>query len=116
MLHGEAIAYGLRGAFAISLAMGLTTRERSHRFNTLLDRLGLGIEPPGLEQEAVLERMARDKKHALGKLSWILPTASGVEIRKDVPPAAVEFGLMAALRFSGEHRPSVSTAADGPTA
>jgi len=116
LLHGEAIAYGLRGAFAISLAMGLTSRERSHRVNALLDRLGLGVEPPGLEQDAVLERMGRDKKHSLGKLSWVLPTMTGVEIRKDVPAAAVEFGLMAALRFSGEHRPGASALADATAA
>ena len=29
ILHGEAVAYGLRGAFAIALAMGLTTAERA---------------------------------------------------------------------------------------
>ena len=104
LLHGEAVAYGLRGAFAISLAMGLTTRERSHRINALLDRLGLGVEPPGLEQDAVLEHLARDKKHTLGTLRWILPTAGGVEIRSDVPAAAIEFGLIAALRFGGDHR------------
>jgi 3-dehydroquinate synthase len=112
LLHGEAIAYGLRGAFAISLAMGLTTRERSHRVNALLDRLGLGVEAPGLEQDAVLEHMATDKKHKRGELNWILPTVSGVEIRKDVPPAAVEFGLIAALRFGGEHKALASQASD----
>jgi shikimate kinase/3-dehydroquinate synthase len=115
ILHGEAIAYGLRGAFAIALAMGLTTRERSHRINALLDRLDLGVEPPGLEQEAVLERMARDKKHTLGTLNWVLPTGNGVEIRSDVPPAAVEFGLMAALRFGGEQRPAGDEAAADPS-
>jgi 3-dehydroquinate synthase len=103
MLHGEAVAYGLRGAFAISLAMGLTTRERSHRINSLLDHLGLATEPLSLEQDSILGHMGRDKKHTLGRLSWILPTAAGVEIRQDVPPAAVEFGLMAALRFGVEH-------------
>jgi shikimate kinase / 3-dehydroquinate synthase len=112
LLHGEAVAYGLRGAFAISLAMGLTTRERSHRITSLLDRLGLGVEPPGVEQDAVLAHMAADKKHVLGTLNWILPTATGVEIRSDVPPAAVEFGLMAALRFGADHRPATGHSTD----
>ncbi len=31
ILHGEAVAYGLRGAFAIALAMGLTPPERAGR-------------------------------------------------------------------------------------
>jgi 3-dehydroquinate synthase len=98
ILHGEAVAYGLRGAFAIALAMGLTTPERSGRVNRLLDRLGLGVEPPAVTREAVLEHMAGDKKHATGRLNWVLPTESGVVIRSDVPAEAVEAGLAAALR------------------
>ena len=37
ILHGEAVAYGLRGAFAIALAMGLTT-PRSRRAHQLAAR------------------------------------------------------------------------------
>jgi 3-dehydroquinate synthase len=98
ILHGEAVAYGLRGAFAMALATGETTPERSERINRLLDRLGLGLEPPAVTREAVLEHMASDKKHALGRLNWVLPTQSGVAIRSDVPAAVVEAGLAAALR------------------
>jgi shikimate kinase / 3-dehydroquinate synthase len=100
ILHGEAVAYGLRGAFAISLAMGLTTPDRSARFNDLLDRLDLGVVPPAVTRESVVEHMATDKKHSMGRLSWVLPTATGVVIRSDVPDAAVEAGLDAALRGS----------------
>ena len=99
MMHGEAVAYGLRGAFAMSVAMGLTSAERADRVNRLLDRLGLGVEPPAVDRETVLEHMARDKKHAIGKLSWVLPTETGVVVTTDVPPAAVEAGLAAALRY-----------------
>jgi shikimate kinase/3-dehydroquinate synthase len=99
ILHGEAVAYGLRGAFAISLAMGLTSVARAERVSRLLDGLGLGIDPPAVTPEAVMEHMASDKKHALGRLSWILPTDSGVAIRSDVPPTAVQAGLAAALRL-----------------
>jgi 3-dehydroquinate synthase len=100
ILHGEAIAYGLRGAFAISLAMGLTTAARAERVERLLDELGLGVEPPAVTPEAVIEHMASDKKHALGRLNWVLPTESGVVTRADVPPAAVQAGLAAALRVA----------------
>jgi 3-dehydroquinate synthase len=98
ILHGEAVAYGLRGAFAIALAMGLTTAQRARRVNRLLDRLELGVEPPPVTRRAVLEHVATDKKHAGGSLSWVLPTESGVVVRSDVPPSAVEAGLTAALR------------------
>jgi 3-dehydroquinate synthase len=102
IMHGEAVAYGLRGSFAIALAMGLTTPERAERVNRLLDRLGLGVESPAVSREAVMEHMATDKKHATGRLNWVLPTDSGVVVRSDVPPEAVEAGLAAALRVELE--------------
>jgi shikimate kinase/3-dehydroquinate synthase len=97
--HGEAVAYGLRGAFAMALAMGLTTPERADRVNALLDRLELAIEPPRVTRDNVGDLMATDKKHAQGRLNWVLPTETGVVVTADVPPAAVEAGLIAALRL-----------------
>jgi 3-dehydroquinate synthase len=105
ILHGEAVAYGLLGAFAISLAMGLTTAARAERVERLLDELGLGVEPPAVGPQAVLEHMSSDKKHAMGRLNWVLPTESGVVTRADVPPAAVQAGLAAALRMAPGGRP-----------
>jgi shikimate kinase/3-dehydroquinate synthase len=100
ILHGESVAYGLRGAFAIARALGITTIERAQRVNSLLDRLGLAVEPPVVSLDAVGQHMATDKKHALGRLSWVLPTETGVVIRSDVPPEAVAQGLAAALRIA----------------
>ena len=31
-----------------------------------------------------------DKKHAGGRLRWVLPTANGVTVRSDVPDEVVE--------------------------
>jgi 3-dehydroquinate synthase len=98
ILHGEAVAYGLRGALAMSAAVGVISAERADRVNNLLDRLGLAMDPPEVTIEAVREHMAADKKHALGKLNWVLPIETGVAIRADVPPEIVEVGLAAALR------------------
>jgi shikimate kinase/3-dehydroquinate synthase len=99
ILHGEAVAYGLRGAFAIAKAMDLVPAERTERVNAMLDRLGLGVEPPAVSLEAVYEHMETDKKHGLGRLSWVLPDESRVVVRADVPVEAVEAGLAAALRI-----------------
>jgi shikimate kinase / 3-dehydroquinate synthase len=106
ILHGEAVAYGLRGAFAIARAMDIVPAERAARVNALLDRLGLAIAPPAVSVESVAEHMATDKKHALGRLSWVLPTAGGVVVRGDVPAEAVAAGLAAALRLAPVHAPA----------
>ena len=99
ILHGEAVAYGLRGAFAIARVLEMVPADRAARVNALLDRLGLGVTPPAVSREAVHEHIATDKKHALGRLSWVLPTATGVVVRSDVPAEAVAAGLAAALRI-----------------
>jgi 3-dehydroquinate synthase len=100
ILHGEAVAYGLRGAFAIARALDLTPAARAERVNALLDRLGLAIEPPAVSPAAVREHMAIDKKHALGRLNWVLPTDTSVTVRSDVPAEAVEAGLAASLHLT----------------
>ncbi len=105
ILHGEAVAYGLRGAFAIARAINIVPAERAARVNALLDRLGLAMAPPAVSVESVAEHMATDKKHALGRLSWVLPTAGGVVVRGDVPAEAVAAGLAAALRLAPVHAP-----------
>ena len=112
ILHGEAVAYGLRGAFAIARALDITPRERAGRVNALLDRLGLAVAPPPVSPESVAAHMATDKKHALGRLSWVLPATTGVVVRSDVPAEAVAAGLAAALRFP----PIAAAAPSGVTA
>jgi shikimate kinase/3-dehydroquinate synthase len=99
LLHGEAVAYGLRAACAIGEAVGVTPVERSRRIGTLLDALALATEPLPYALDTVLDHLAADKKHAAGRLRWVLPTESGVEIRDDVPEdvvARAAGGLLAA--------------------
>ena len=98
VLHGEAVAYGLRGAIAVGRAVGVTPAERAERLEALLDELGLAVEPPGVEEAAVRGHLAADKKHADGRLRWVLLDGSGVTVRSDVPDAAVDAGVAAALR------------------
>jgi shikimate kinase/3-dehydroquinate synthase len=85
LLHGEAVAYGLRAATSIGVAVGVTPRSRADRIGRLLDAVGLAREPLPYALETVLGHLAADKKHAAGRLRWVLPTADGVEIRSDVP-------------------------------
>jgi 3-dehydroquinate synthase len=89
LLHGEAVAYGLRAACRIGLAMGVTPVERAERIGRLLDALDLGRAPLPYPLETVLEHLATDKKHRGGRLRWVLPTATGVEVRTDIPDEVV---------------------------
>ena len=85
LLHGEAVAFGLRAALRIGLALDVTPAGRAARGERLLDRLGLGLGGLPLPIDAVLEAMGTDKKHADGRLRWVLVTASGWTTRDDVP-------------------------------
>jgi 3-dehydroquinate synthase len=90
LLHGEAVAYGVRAASRIGVAAGVTPPERAERIDRLLDELGLGIAPLPYPLAEVMGHLSTDKKHAAGRLRWVLPTADGVVVRDDIDPAIVE--------------------------
>ncbi len=90
LLHGEAVAYGLRAAIRMGLAVGVTPPDRAERIGRLLDALDLGVEPLPYPLATVLGHLATDKKHAAGRLRWILPTADGVVVRDDIDHDVVE--------------------------
>jgi 3-dehydroquinate synthetase/shikimate kinase len=90
LLHGEAVAHGLRGAVRIGREIGVTPPERADRIERLLTDLGLATEPLPYPIETVLGALAADKKHADGALRWVLPTADGSVVRADVPAEVVE--------------------------
>jgi 3-dehydroquinate synthase len=90
LLHGEAVAYGLRAAARIGVEAGVTPPERAERISRLLDTLGLAMEPLRYSLETVLQHLSADKKHGGGHLRWVLPTADGVVIRDDIEPEVVE--------------------------
>src|SRR5262249_45912215 len=81
ILHGEAVAYGVRAAARIGTAMGVTPPERAARIESLLTELELAVPALPYPLDAVLAATATDKKHAAGRLRWVLPTADGVIVR-----------------------------------
>ncbi len=89
LLHGEAVAYGLRAAARVGVAVGVTPAARAARIERLLDGLDLGRAPLPCPPDAVVEATGTDKKHAGGRLRWVLPTADGVVVRDDVSADAV---------------------------
>ena len=90
LLHGEAVAHGLRGAVRIGRELGVTPAGRADRIERLLTELGLAAERLRYPISTVLDALAADKKHADGALRWVLPTADGSIVRADVPAEVVE--------------------------
>jgi 3-dehydroquinate synthetase len=86
--------------------MGVTPAARAARIEALLDRLALARAPLPYPAAAVLAAAETDKKHAGGRLRWVLPTADGVVVRDDVPPEAVAIAVASVLAG----RPSPSSA------
>jgi shikimate kinase/3-dehydroquinate synthase len=97
LLHGEAVAYGLRAATRIGAALGTTPAARARRIESLLTSLRLGVAPLPYPLDAVLAATGSDKKHAGGRLRWVLPTADGSIVRDDVPVTAVEDAVRSVL-------------------
>jgi shikimate kinase/3-dehydroquinate synthase len=110
LLHGEAVAYGLRAACRIGVELGVTPPERGQRIGRLLDALDLATTPLSYRVATVLDHLGSDKKHAAGRLRWILPTADGVIVRDDVDPAIVERAAASMLAA-----PSASLAPSAPS-
>jgi 3-dehydroquinate synthetase len=101
LLHGEAVAHGLRAAVRIGIEMGVTPRDRAERIEGLLTALGLATERLPYSLATVLDALATDKKHADGALRWVLPTADGAVVRSDVPTELVEQTASSLLTADG---------------
>ena len=90
LLHGEAVAYGLRAAVRIALELERIPPARAERVEALLTKLGLATEPLPYSLSRVRGALATDKKHSEGRLQWVLPTASGVVVDAEVPADVVD--------------------------
>ena len=77
LLHGEAVAAGMRAAGRMACALGLWSAQEVDRVEQLLDALELKVALPPLEPSAVLDAMRSDKKVRAGKLHMVLPQAIG---------------------------------------
>ncbi len=71
-LHGEAVAIGMTGAARLGMLEGVTPPELVERQASLIARFGLPSAYIGVEPEAILEAMSRDKKTTAGQISWVL--------------------------------------------
>jgi shikimate kinase/3-dehydroquinate synthase len=98
MLHGEAVAAGMRVAGRLSVALlGCPDADLAWQ-DALLERSGLGALPPGLDVDAVVAATRGDKKARGGTVRWVLVERRGAGTPGHlVPEEAVRDTLRAAL-------------------
>ncbi|HET9999648.1 MAG TPA: 3-dehydroquinate synthase [Ktedonobacteraceae bacterium] len=76
-LHGEAVAIGMEVAARIAVASGLLSQEDARRQRNLLQAFGLPVQCAGVNIDAIIQAMQRDKKVRAGSTRWILTTSIG---------------------------------------
>ena len=98
LLHGEAVALGMRAAAGLSVRLAGLTPESHIRLEAALDHLGLPIRMPPLPVSRLLAAMQHDKKRDRATVRWVLTPRIG---DASVPRAVESHLVRAALLFSG---------------
>lgn len=91
MSHGEAIAVGM--VFALLLGRELGLVDLVDRARRLLRRLDLPVEIQGVDRDAVLNVMQKDKKFSRGLRFVVLRELGAPEVVSEVPDAAITESL-----------------------
>lgn len=110
LLHGEAVALGMRLEARLGEALGITEEGTARRLDAVLAGCGLpGEIDPDWSAETILEAARPDKKARAGGLRWALPSRIGVAARdpEGAPTLAIPADicareLAAALRSASE--------------
>ena len=103
LMHGEAVAIGMVMAFELSAQLGLCPAADVARVRAHLSAVGLPTDIAGLkggqwDVGRLLAHMARDKKVADGRLTFILTRGIGAAfVARDVDPSAVRDVLQEAI-------------------
>ena len=75
--HGEAVAVGMVAESRLAERLGWIDSGVTRRLVALLRRFGLPVDAPGLDVDALVEAMGRDKKNRGGEIRFVLPRAIG---------------------------------------
>jgi 3-dehydroquinate synthase len=90
LLHGEAVAIGMRGAAHIAHELGMLGSGDADRQRRVLADLGLPRACPAVGVEAVLGRLVVDKKRVGARQRWVLAERVGqARVCDDVPEPLV---------------------------
>jgi shikimate kinase / 3-dehydroquinate synthase len=93
LLHGEAVALGMRAASELGVRCGTCGRHEAEKIGRLIDQFELPSSA-ALRESQVFARLGSDKKRVAGRQRFVLPLdGGGVTIREDVPDEAVRQAL-----------------------
>jgi 3-dehydroquinate synthase len=85
LLHGEAVAIGMMCSARLAERLRRVDAAFVERQESLLVALGLPVELPAADHDALLDAMVRDKKSQAGRLRFVLPNRLGhVELVPDI--------------------------------
>jgi 3-dehydroquinate synthase len=98
LLHGEAVAIGMRAAAWLSVRVAGLAPESHVRLEAALDQLGLPVRMPRVGTEQLFAALRHDKKRARGEVRWVLTPRIG---DASVPRAVESRLVRAALAFAG---------------
>ena len=97
--HGEAVAVGMVVESRIAERLGWIDSGLTSRLVALLERLDLPTAAAGLDPDALLDAMGRDKKNRGGRTRFVLPRSLGhVELTDEPTEADVREALSASGR------------------
>ena len=110
LLHGEAVAQGMRLEARLGESLGLTEGGTAERLDAVLAACGLPLElDPELTARRILEAAGSDKKAREGALRWSVPARIGEAARTAdggwthaIDASACESKLGAALRTASD--------------
>lgn len=90
LTHGEAVAYGMWFAAALSKTLGICSEDTLRRQRELLVRAGLLPKLPRFDSRKVYRKMLLDKKARNGRIQFVLTRKIGlVTIQKIIPPSII---------------------------
>lgn len=93
LLHGEAVALGMRAAGEIGIACGTCGRQEVDKMKSLIDQFDLP-SVAALDEARILVRLGSDKKRVGGRQQYVLPLdGGGVVMRDDVSDEVVSQAL-----------------------
>jgi 3-dehydroquinate synthase len=112
-LHGEAVAWGLLAATALSRRQGLIGPAAAGRLTAAVARIGPLPPLDDLPADRILTHLLLDKKRDSGGPAWVLPTDDGVVLGQRVDRDEVRAVLEDLRSISAAGGPSAAPRRSG---